>query len=113
MTRFVNLCPHYDPFKAALEFIPKNFDGQIFPVSRFIRDCIYTRNSISIRYRQDLFLIVRSRISGSAYNSLLDREIFTLEELLTHLENIFTEHRNLSQLSSILATEVQKLNESG
>ena len=104
--------PYPIPFKAALEFIPKNFDGKNIPVSRFIRDCIYARNSISVRDRQHLFLIIRSRISGSAYNSLLDREIFTLEGLLSHLKNIFTEHRNLSQLNSMLATVAQKLNES-
>ena len=37
------------PFKAALEFIPKSFDGYNLPVSRFINDCIYARNSIASR----------------------------------------------------------------
>lgn len=33
--------------------------------------------------------------------------IYALEEQLQHLKNIFTEHRNMSQLNSLLATVAQ------
>ena len=98
-------------FKSALEFIPKTFDGNNVPVSRFVRNCIYARNSIAAKNRQHLFLIIRSRISESAYNASLDRDIYTLEELLKALKDKYTAHRNLSQLNSTLATVSQKQNE--
>lgn len=43
-----------DPFsfKAALEFLPKNFDGENMPVSRFISDCLFARDSIVARDRR-------------------------------------------------------------
>ena len=32
---------HPIPFKTALEFLPKTFDGRNVPINRFINDCIY------------------------------------------------------------------------
>ena len=97
--------------KSPLEFIPKTFDGNNVPVSRFVRDCIYARNLIGAKNRQNLFLIIRSRVSGSAFNALLDRGIYTLEELLKALKDKYTAHRNLSQLNSTLETVSEKQNE--
>ena len=99
------------PFKAALEFIPKSFDGYNLPVSRFINDCIYARNSIAARDRQYLFLMVRTRIAGRAYATLQDRDIHSLEDLLRHLKITFTETRNLSQLNTMLANVAQRESE--
>lgn len=108
--------PDHEPkkpisFKSALEFIPKSFDGKNIPVGRFVRDCIYARNCMSPEDRQHLFLIVRSRITGNAYDALLDRDISTLEDLLKALKKKFTTHRNLSQLQSSLATLGQNYDE--
>ena len=108
--------PQNDPenpisFKEALEFIPKTFDGQNVPVGRFIRDCIYARNAIAAKNRHHLFLMIRSRIVGNAYDALLDRDIVTLEQLLKTLKDKYTKYRNLGQLNSSLATVSQKHNE--
>ena len=99
------------PFKAALEFLPKFFDGQNMPVRRFINDCLYARNSISSKFRHSLFLMVRTRIIGNAYDSIQDRDIHSLEDLLKHLKDVFTEHRSISQLNTALATVAQREHE--
>ena len=46
------------PFRAALEFIPKSFDGEKMPVGRFINDCLFARDSITAKDRRYLFLMV-------------------------------------------------------
>ena len=96
------------PFKAALEFLPKYFDGQNMPVSRFLNDCIYARNSIAAKERRYLFMMIRTRITGVAFDSLQDRDIHNLEDLLSHIKVTFTEHRNISQLNTSLATVAQR-----
>ena len=58
-----------------------------------------------------MFLIIRSRITGSAYDALTDRDISILEELFKALKDKYTVHRNLSQLQSMQATIAQKSNE--
>lgn len=91
------------PFKAALEFLPKSFDGSNISVSRFISDCLFARDSIAAKDRHFLFLMIRSRIIGNPFDSLQDRDLNSLEQLLKHLKITFTDHRNLSQLNSALA----------
>ena len=97
------------PFRAALKFIPKHFDGENMPVGRFINDCIFARDSIAVKDRRYLFLMIRSRVIGNAFNSLQDRDLNNLEDLLKHLKETFTEHRSLSQLNSALATVAQRV----
>lgn len=99
-------------FKAALEFLPKVFDGENMPVGRFVSDCLFARNSIASKDRHYLFLMVRSRVVGNAFDSLQDRDLHNLEDLLKHLKNTFTEHRSLSQLNTALATVAQREGES-
>ena len=99
------------PFRAALEFIPKSFDGENMPVGRFINDCLFARDSIASKDRRYLFLMIRSRVVGNAFNSLQDRDLNSLEDLLRHLKETFTEHRSLSQLNSALATVAQRVDE--
>lgn len=99
---------HPIPFKTALEFLPKTFDGRNVPINRFINDCIYARNSIAAKDRHCLFLMVRTRVVGSAYDSLQDRDILNLEDLLRHLKITFTEHRSVSQLNASLAIVAQR-----
>ena len=82
------------------------------PVSRFINDCLYARDSIAAKDRHYLFLMIRSRVVGTAFNSLHDHDLNNLEDLLRHLKNTFTEHRSLSQLNSALATVAQREGES-
>ena len=81
------------------------------PVRRFINDCLYARNSISSKLRHSLFLMVRTRIIGNAYDSIQDRDIHSLEDLLKHLKDVFTEHRSISQLNTALATVAQREHE--
>ena len=95
-------------FKAALEFLPKTFDGENMSVGRFVNDCLFARNSIAAKDRHYLFLMIRSRVVGSAYNSLQDRDLKTLEDLLKHLKNTYTEHRSMSQLNTALAMVAQR-----
>ena len=78
------------------------------PVSRFVNDCIYARNSIAAEERHYLFLIIRTRIRGVAFDSLQNRDINNLEDLISHIKVIFTEHRNISQLNTSLATVAQR-----
>ena len=115
MSGLFSLPPHEPenpiPFRAALEFIPKSFDGYNLPVSRFINDCIYARNSIAAKDRQYLFLMIRTRIEGRAYVTLQDRDIHSLEDLLRHLEITFTETHNLFQLNNTLANVAQRESE--
>ena len=82
------------------------------PVNRFINDCLFARNSVASKDRHHLFLLVRTRIIGEAYDCLQDRDTSTLEELLKQLKSAFTEHRNLSQLNTVLATVAQREDES-
>ena len=96
------------PFKAALEFLPKKFNGENMPIGRFVSDCLFARDSIAAKDRQYLFLMIRSRIVGNAFDSLQDRDLHSLEELLRHLKDTFTEHRSLSQLNSTIATIAQR-----
>ena len=110
----MNLCKHPTqgiPVRAALEFIPKHFDGENMPVGRFINDCIFARDSIAAKDRRYLFLMIRSRVIENAFNSLQDRDINNLEDLLKHPKETFTEHRSLSQLNSALATVAQRVDE--
>ena len=76
------------PFRAALEFIPKSFDGENMPVGRFINDCLFARDSIAAKDRRYLFLMVRSTVIGNAFNSLQDRDLNNLEDLLKHLKEM-------------------------
>ncbi|XP_043468205.1 uncharacterized protein LOC122502296 [Leptopilina heterotoma] len=98
--------------KEALGFLPNSFDGQSMPVGQFIKGCISARNLMASKDRNHLFLMVLSRVVGNAFYSLQDRDINSLEELLLHLKNTFTEHRNSSQLHSALATVAQLEEES-
>ena len=99
------------PFWAALEFIPKSSDGENMPLGRFINDCLFARDSIAAKDRRYLFLMIRSRVVGDAFNSLQDHDLNSLEDLLRHLKETFTEHRSLSQLNSALATVAQHVDE--
>ena len=81
------------------------------PVGRFINDCLFARDSIAAKDRRYLFLMIRSRVVGNAFNSLKDRDLNSLEDLLRHLKETFTEHRSLSQLNSALATVAQRVDE--
>ena len=99
------------PFKAALEFLPKHFDGENMSVGRFISDCLAARDSIATKDRHYLFLMIRSRVVGNAFNALQERDLHTLEDLLKHLKNTYTEHPSLSQLNTALATTAQRENE--
>lgn len=102
----------YMTFKSALEFVPKSFDGYNIPVSKFIRGCLFAHDSIDPRERDHLFWMVRTRIVETAESSIQDRDITTLEELLLHLKQTFTEHSNISHLNSMLATVAQRADES-
>ena len=92
------------PFRAALEFISKSFDEENMPVGQFINDCSFARDLIAAKDRRYFFRMIRSRVVGNAFNSLQDRDLNSLEDLLRHLEETFTEHRSLIQLNNSLAT---------
>ena len=79
------------PLRAALEFIPKSLDGENMPVGRLINYCLFARDSIAAKDRRYLFLMIRSRVVGNAFNSLQDRDLNSLEDLLRHLKETFTE----------------------
>ena len=98
-------------FKAALEFLPKTFDGENMSVGRFVNDCLFARNSIAAKDRHYLFLMIRSRVVGSAYNSLQDRDLKTLEDLLKHLKLTYNERRTMNQLNQALSKIAQRENE--
>ena len=51
-------------FKSALEFLPKSYDGQNIPVSKFVRDCLFARDSIQPKERPLLLRMIRSRLCG-------------------------------------------------
>lgn len=102
----------YFSFKAALEFLPKEFDGQNIPVRKFIKNCRFAEESIDPSERHNLFLLIRSRITGNAETSLENQEINNLNDLLDYLKSTFGKFKQLGQLNSMLATIAQKFNES-
>lgn len=102
----------YLPFKAALEFLPKEFDGRNIPVRKFIENCQFAADSIDPSESHHLFLIIRSRIRGSAETSLQNQEINNLCDLLNYLKFTFADFKQLGQLNSMLATVAQKFDES-
>lgn len=95
------------PLETAIEFLPESFDGENMPVNRFITNCLLARDSIAFKYRRYLFLIVRSRIVGNAYDFLQNLHVNSLEELLSHLKEIYSEQHSMSQLNKALAVVVQ------
>lgn len=100
------------PFKSALEFLPKEFDGRNIPVRKFIKNCLSAKNSINPSEHHHLFLIIKSRIVGNAETSLENQEISNLDDLLNYLKLTFGEFKQLGQLNSMLATVAQRFNES-
>lgn len=100
------------PFRYALEFLPKEFDGHNMSVLKFIKNCRFAAESIVPHQRSHLFKIIRSRIVGDAEVCLQNHEITNLEELMNHLKFNYTDHKNLGQLNSMLATVAQCENES-
>ena len=77
-----------------------------------MRDCLYAHNSIKPAERPLLLRLIRSRIVGSADAYLQDREINSLEDLLTSIKLAFSPHHNLGQLQAMLSTVTQNAGES-
>ena len=103
---------YYLNFKAALEFIPKEYDGYNVSASKFVRDCVFARDSVRPAERPLLLRLIRSRITGSADAYLQDREINCLEDLLSSIKLAFSPHQNLGQLQAMLSTVTQAMGES-
>ena len=100
------------PLKAALDVLPKSFDGRNVPLSKFIRDCNFAYNSINPKEKSHLLWIIRSRITGAAEIAIQDDNFKTLQELIDQIKPICTEHRDLGQLNTMLATVAQGILES-
>ena len=98
--------------KSALEFLPKSNDGQNIPVSKFVRDCLFARDSIQPKERPLLLRMIRSRLCGDADLHLQDQEINSLDELLNDLKAAFSPHENVQDLTAMLSTVGQKNDES-
>lgn len=98
---------NYINFKAALEFVPKQYDGHNIPISKFIRDCLFARDSIKPSERPLLLRFIRSRLSGNADSYVQDKEIYSLEDLLNSLKLAFSPQQNLGQLQTILSNASQ------
>lgn len=108
----INIPKKYLSFKSAIEFLPKEFDGQNIPVQKFIKNCRFAEESIDLSERHHLFLLIRSRMTGNAETSLQNQEINDLNNLLDYLKSTFGKFKQLGQLNSTLATVAQKFNES-
>lgn len=98
----------YITFKAALEFIPKSYDGQNMPVNKFIRDCLFAQESIHPAEKPLLLKMVRSRLCGPADAGLLDQNIHTLEDLLQSLKLSFSSTETVESLTTMLSTIAQR-----
>ena len=102
----------YISLKAALDFLPKYFDGSNIPVQKFIRDFTFAYKAVNPRDQSNLLWMIRSRLTGGAELALQDRDIKSLQDLINHIKLTCTEHRNLGQLNTMLATVAQEQTES-
>ena len=85
----------YISLKAALDFLPKYFDGSNIPVQKFIRDFTFAYKAVNPRDQSNLLWMIRSRLTGGAELALQDRDIKSLQDLINHIKLTCTEHRKL------------------
>lgn len=85
---------HYINFQAVLEFLPTEYDGYNIPASKFVRDCLFARNSVYPADKPLLLRLIRSRIIGSADAYLQDREIDSINDHLSNINSVFSPYQN-------------------
>ncbi|KAL7287676.1 hypothetical protein TKK_0018073 [Trichogramma kaykai] len=93
-----------------LKIVPE-FNGYNIPLSIFLKGVNEAFSMVSATQKATLLLLIRSRLTGEAANSIYDMTFTTLDEFKKHFKDYFSSAVEPYQLRARLGTEYQREDE--